>query len=76
MSEMCDRGFCVCANHAEYQQRANDRLRVAVDELSVLPENNWLASRTFLECTFGPTKDGFLVKELMSQIDNELLCKG
>ena len=51
-------------------------MRVAVDELKVLPENNLLASRTFLECTFGPTKDGFLVKELMSQIDNELLCKG
>ena len=35
-----------------------------------------MMSMTFLECTFGPTKDGFMVKDLMASIDNELLCKG
>ena len=75
MSEMCDRGFCVCANHIEYQTRANERLKKAIEEETVIPENNFISSVIYLECTFGPTKDGFMVKDLMASVDNDLLCK-
>ena len=75
MADMCDRSFCVCASHAEYQSRANERLDRALEGI-VTAENNYLASTRFLECTFGPTKDGHIIKDLVAEIDNELLCNG
>ena len=75
MADMCDRSFCVCSSHPEYQSRANERLDRALEGI-ITAENNYLASARFLECTFGPTKDGAIIKDLIAEIDNDLLCNG
>ena len=44
---------------------ANDRLEKAL-EGQIIKERNSYSSRMFIECTFGPTKDGSVIKDLMA----------
>ena len=74
MADMCDRSFCVCTSHADYQSRVNERLERALKGRFAW-ENNYVASSRFLECTFGPTKDGHIIEDLLAEVDNDLLCK-
>ena len=73
MADQCDQNFCVCNSHRQYQRNANRRNANAKFGF-INKENNEYKSETFVQCSFGPTKEGYIVQDLMSLIDNDLLC--
>ena len=73
MADQCDQNFCVCNSHRQYQRNANRRNANAKFGF-INKENNEYKSETFVKCSFGPTKEGYIVQDLMSLIDNDLLC--